>query len=56
MLRTVMENAPSSVEELLEEIRTNHTSGKGEGLTLSGQWSHNLGMFGRWLKRGGKRM
>jgi predicted metal-dependent phosphoesterase TrpH len=54
--RSVFENPPSSVEELLEEIRANRTTGKGAGLTLSGQWSHNLGMFGRWLKRGGKRM
>lgn len=54
--RTVFENAPSSVEELLEEIRAKRTTGKGAGLTLGQQWSHNLGMVGRWLKRGGKRM
>jgi predicted metal-dependent phosphoesterase TrpH len=54
--RTIFENAPSSVEELLEEIRAKRTTGKGEGLSLSGQWSHNFGMMGRWLKRGGKRM
>ncbi len=54
--RTVFENPPSSVEELLEEIRANRTTGKGAGLTLIGQWSHNMGMFSRWLGRGGKRM
>jgi predicted metal-dependent phosphoesterase TrpH len=54
--RTVFENEPTSVEELLEEIRARRTDGKGEGLTLGGQWSHNAGMFGRWLRRGGKRM
>jgi predicted metal-dependent phosphoesterase TrpH len=54
--RTVFETEPSSVEELLEEIRARRTTGMGDGLTLGGQWSHNAGMFGRWLKRGGKRM
>ena len=54
--RTVFQVEPSTVEELLEEIRAKRTDGVGEGLTLSGQWSHNAGMFGRWLKRGGKRM
>jgi predicted metal-dependent phosphoesterase TrpH len=54
--RTVFRNPPSSVEELLEEIRAKRTDGKGEGLTLGGQWSHNAGMLGRWLRRGAKRM
>lgn len=54
--RTVFANPPSSVEELLEEIRAKRTDGRGEGLTLGGQWSHNAGMFSRWLKRGAKRM
>ncbi len=54
--RTVFENPPSTAEELLEEIRAKRTDGKGQGLTLGGQLSHNAGMFGRWLRRGGKRM
>ena len=54
--RTVFENEPSSVEELLEEIRAKHTNGKGAGLTMGQVWSHNAGMFSRWLKRGAKRM
>jgi hypothetical protein len=54
--RTVFENPPSSVEELLEEVRARRTDGRGEGLTLGGQWSHNAGMFGRWLTRGGRRL
>jgi predicted metal-dependent phosphoesterase TrpH len=54
--RTVFDNPPSSVEELLEEIRAQRTRGVGDGLTLGQQWSHNFGMFGRWLRRGGHRM
>ncbi len=54
--RTVFQNPPSSVEELLEEIRAKRTDTKGEGLSLGGQMAHNSGMFGRWLRRGGKRM
>jgi predicted metal-dependent phosphoesterase TrpH len=54
--RTVFRNPPSSVDELLEEIRAKRTDGKGEGLTLGGQMAHNAGMFGRWLTRGGRRM
>jgi predicted metal-dependent phosphoesterase TrpH len=54
--RTVFQNPPSSVEELLEEIRAGRTDGVGDGLTFGQQMSHNAGMFSRWLKRGGKRM
>jgi predicted metal-dependent phosphoesterase TrpH len=54
--RTVFENPPSSVEDLLEEIRAKHTMAIGDGLTAGQVWSHNAGMFGRWLKRGGKKM
>ena len=54
--RTVFENPPSTVEELLEEIRAKRTTGKGDGLSTGQVWSHNAGMFGRWLRRGAKRM
>jgi len=54
--RTVFDNPPSSVEELLEEIRTRRTTGKGAGLTMGQVLSHDMGMFGRWLKRGAKKM
>jgi predicted metal-dependent phosphoesterase TrpH len=54
--RTVFQNPPSSVEELLEEVRAKHTDGKGEGLTFGEQVTHDAGMFGRWLGRGGRRM
>jgi len=54
--RTVFENEPNSVEELLEEIRAHRTSTTGNGLTLGDQISHNMGMFSRWLGRGGKKM
>ena len=54
--RTVFQNEPTSVEELLEEIRAHRTTTSGEGLSLGGQMTHNLGMFSRWLGRGGKRM
>jgi predicted metal-dependent phosphoesterase TrpH len=54
--RTVFPNPPSSPEELLEEIRAKRTTGTGDGLTMGQMWSHNAGMFGRWLKRGGKKM
>jgi len=54
--RTVFENEPTSVEELLEEIRAHRTTTWGEGLSLGGQLKHNLGMFSRWLGRGGKKM
>ena len=54
--RTVFEYPPSTVEELLEEIRAKHTTGKGDGLTTGQVWSHNAGMFTRWLKRGAKKM
>jgi len=54
--RTVFVNEPSSVEELLEEVRTRRTETRGEGLSVGGQLQHNTGMLGRWLRRGGKRM
>ena len=54
--RTVFQNEPSSVEELLEEIRAGRTTTKGLGLSLGGQMSHNAGMFSRWLRRGGRKM
>ena len=54
--RTVFQTAPSSVEELLEEIRARRTDAVGDGLSLGDQVSHNTGMFSRWLRRGGKRM
>ncbi len=54
--RTVFENEPTSVEELLEEIRAHRTTTSGKGLSLGGQMSHNVGMFSRWLGRGGKKM
>jgi predicted metal-dependent phosphoesterase TrpH len=54
--RTVFDNPPSSVEELLEEIRSRHTTGWGDGLTMGQVLSHDAGMFGRWLGRGGKKM
>jgi predicted metal-dependent phosphoesterase TrpH len=54
--RTVFKNEPTSVEELLEEVRAGRTTTEGLGLSLWEQASHNAGMFGRWLRRGGKRM
>ncbi len=54
--RTVFKNEPTSVEELLEEIRAHRTSTWGNGLSLGGQMAHNMGMFSRWLGRGGKKM
>ncbi len=54
--RTVFQGEPSSVEELLEEVRARRTDARGEGLSLGDQVSHNAGMLGRWLRRGGKRM
>ena len=54
--RTVFKNPPSSVEELLEEIRARRTDGVGSGLSLGGQVSHDASMFWRWLRRGGRRM
>jgi hypothetical protein len=52
----ILQNEPTSVEELLEEIRAHRTTTSGQGLSLGGQMSHDMGMFGRWMGRGGKRM
>ncbi len=54
--RTVFKNEPTSVEELLEEIRAHRTTTSGNGLSVGGQISHNMGMFSRWLGRGGRKM
>ena len=52
----ILQYEPTSVEELLEEIRAHRTTTLGKGLSLGGQLNHNLGMFTRWLGRGGKKM
>ena len=54
--RTVFDNEPTSVEEVLEEIRAGRTTTEGLGLSLGGQLSHDAGMVSRWLKRGGRKM
>jgi predicted metal-dependent phosphoesterase TrpH len=54
--RTVFQAEPTSVEELLEEVRAGRTTTEGHGLSLGEQLSHDAGMFSRWLRRGGRRM
>ena len=54
--RTMFKGEPTSVEEVLEEVRSGRTSTVGQGLTYGEVLSHNAGMLGRWLGRGGRRM
>jgi hypothetical protein len=54
--RTVFRTQPTSVDELLEAIRDRETEARGDGLTFADQTSLNTAMFGRWMRRGGRRI
>ena len=54
--RTVFEDRPTSVDELLEAIRDRETRVVGDGLTFGEHTRLNVEMAGRWMRRGAKKM
>lgn len=56
LCRTVLDRQPTSVDEVLDDIRDRRTSAVGEGLAPAAQLNLDIAMFGRWLRRGGRRI